>query len=134
MKITQRTECNNCIYANFHFYFQLSLLLQRFQYILQLIYQVIFYALTIFIVQILPNIKQFVTFTLIITRILNQSFMTYTFIDLFFTLTPAFIIISTLFIITNTCVNSTFAFICFMLFYVSCFISSWHWMLWRSSF
>ena len=40
--------------------------------------------------------------------------------------TFAFAFIQTFFVITNTCIKSTFAFTSFMPIYVSCFISSWH--------
>ena len=49
----------------------------------------------------LTKIKGFTTFTLTITRIPNKSFIAYAFIAF----TPAFIMIPTLVIITNTTVN-----------------------------
>ena len=70
----------------------------------------------------LTKIKGFTKFTLTITRIPNKSFIAYAFIAF----TPAFIMIPTLVIITNTTVKSTFTFYAlhFMSFYASCFISS----------
>ena len=53
--------------------FWLISLLQQFQYILQLIYQLIFPALAFFIVKIFTNIARFVMFTFTITRILNKT-------------------------------------------------------------
>ena len=59
---------------------------------------------------------------LTITWILNKSFMAYAFINQYFAFTPAFIIIPTLVIITNTTVKSTFTLTHFI--YASYFISS----------
>ena len=74
----------------------------------------------------LTTITEFITFALTITRIPNKSFIAYAFINQSFAFTPAFIIIQTLFCITNTTVKSTFTLKRLMSFYASCFISSWH--------
>ena len=53
-----------------------------------------------------------------------NPFITNSFINQFFTFAFEFILIPSLFIITNGCISSTFTFTSFMKFYVSCFISS----------
>ena len=49
----------------------------------------------------LTKISGIMTFELTITSITNKSFIAYAFINQFFALTPAFVIIATTFIITN---------------------------------
>ena len=106
--------------------FSLFLLLQQFQYILLLVYQLIFfYTYNFYNLNILQH-RIIITFTLTITRIPNISSITSAFINQFFTFTAAFIIIPNLFIITNTCIQSIYTLTRFMSFYVSCFISSWY--------
>ena len=69
---TQCKMCKNCNYFYAYFHNQLKLFLLpflrhlQFQYILQLISQLIFSKLTIFIVQILTNITWYITYTFII--------------------------------------------------------------------
>ena len=70
--LKQCTMCKNCNYFYAYFHNQLKLFLLpflrhlQFQYILQLISQLIFSKLTIFIVQILTNITWYITYTFII--------------------------------------------------------------------
>ena len=97
---------------------------QYFHYILQLIYQLFFFTFTIFITQIFSNITWFITWTVTITGIPKKSFITYSFIT-YTTYTSAFIFILSLFIITNTWIESTFTFASFMPLYMSYFISQW---------
>ena len=127
--ITQCTVCKNCTHAYFHAQLKLFLLvflLQHFQYILQLIYELIsFYIYSFHSL----NIHQHHMVYHIHTHNYydpNKSFISYTLIDQLFTFifTHAFILIPTLFIITNTVIQSTIAFTRFMPFYVSCFIDS----------
>ena len=60
------------------------------------------------------------TFTLTITRIASISSIAYTFINQFCTVASKFIIIPTLFITTNTYIQSTFKLKSFMPFCVPC--------------
>ena len=128
--------CKNFVCVFFHRsctrsnLFQLVLFLQYFQYILQRSWAQLIYLLTPFCtykfysLNARYKITGFITFTLTTTRIPNKSFIAYAFINRFFAFTPASIIIPTLFIITNTMLESTFKFTCFMPFYAFCFISS----------
>ena len=79
-----------------YFYF-----INSFSIFFSLFINLFFPALTMFITKIFSNITWCITFTFTITRIPNISFMTYTFTKKF---APAFIIIPTLFIVTNTCI------------------------------
>ena len=106
--------------------FQLFLLCQYFQYILQLIYLLTFFYADNFHSR---NILQHhMIYRIHIHNYLDskKSFIASTFINQFFAFTPAFIIIPTLLIVKNTCIQSTLAFTYFMLFYMPRFISSWH--------
>ena len=74
----------------------------------------------------MPDITRFTTLTFTVTRIPNKLIIICFFVNQFFTFTSIFTFVSTLFIITGTFIWTTFALSSFMLFYMSCFISSWH--------
>ena len=85
--------CRNYIYNYFYFQkelFWLILLLQYFQYIYQLTYQLVFFCIYSFYSLDIHQYRNFIAFTLTIAWIPNKSFIAYTFISQFFIFTSAF--------------------------------------------
>ena len=96
--------------TNIHFFdhlkyhYESSHFHQCFHYIHALIYQLTFFCTyNSYNVNIIQY-HMIITFTFIINRIPNKSFITTAFINKLFTFTPAFIFMLTSFIITNTCI------------------------------
>ena len=80
-----------------HFY-------QHFHYILQLVYQLIFFSTYNFYNLDILQHHRISAFTFTVTTIPNKPFITSSFINSFFPFTSTFIFILTLFIVANTCI------------------------------
>ena len=97
-----------------------------FQYILQLIYQLIFFALTVLIIQIFTNITWFITFILAITRISNRS-LSHTPLPIN-SLHSHLPLSSFYHLLWHMLASNLHLHLPVWCHSVSCFISSWHWI------